>query len=100
VTSGKLIKSQELEKESNIRKNVMRKRSIRKVLLSDEVFDLSEIEENFNDRDYRIEAGEMKPRKNKNLKGSEISSDAVSDFDSRASRVNFWKDINTKDDDY
>ena len=28
---------------------------------------------------------------------SDKSSDAMSDFDSEASRVNFWKDINTKD---
>jgi hypothetical protein len=28
------------------------------------------------------------------------SSDALSSFDSDASRVNFWKDINTKDDEY
>lgn len=24
----------------------------------------------------------------------------MSEFDSEASRINFWKDINTKDDDY
>ena len=74
----------------------MKKRSIRKVLFDDD--NLSDLEENFNERDDRIEAGEMKPRKNK--KDDEISSDAVSEVDSRASRVNFWKDINTKDDEY
>ena len=38
----------------------------------------------------------MKPRKF----GSEKSSDAVSEFDSKTSRINFWKDINTKDEEY
>ena len=78
----------------------MPKRAIRKVVFSDSVSDLSQIEENFNERDVRIAAGEMKPRKGKAKKADDISSDAVSDFDSRASRVNFWKDINTKDDMY
>ena len=42
----------------------------------------------------------MKPRRGGEKLKDEISSDAVSEFDSRASRVNFWKDINTKDDMY
>ena len=78
----------------------MPKREIRKVIFSDSETDLSMIEENFNERDYRIEAGEMKPRRGGKKMNDEISSDAVSEFDSRASRVNFWKDINTKDDMY
>ena len=50
------------------------------VLQDDLSEDLSMIEENFNERDMRIEAGEMRPRKGRNK--SEISSDAVSHFDS------------------
>ena len=28
------------------------------------------------------------------------ASEEMSQFDSQASRINFWKDINTKDEDY
>jgi hypothetical protein len=64
VASAKLINNngdpEEIEK---LRKNIMPKREIRKVVFSDSETDLSMIEENFNERDYRIEAGEMKPRR-------------------------------------
>jgi hypothetical protein len=40
-----------------------RKRSLRKILFKNENVDLSDLEENFNERDARIRAGEMKPRK-------------------------------------
>ena len=37
----------------------------------------------------------MKPRRNRNKdEDEEQSSDAMSRFDSEASRINFWKDIN------
>ena len=62
------------------------------------------IEENFNERDARIKAGEMKPRRkirhNDSSDSADLSSDGMSHFDSDASRVNFWKDINTKDEEY
>lgn len=54
------------------------------------------MELNFNERDDRIEAGDMKPRRELKNEDS-IDSDGMSSFDSRASRVNFWKDINIKD---
>ena len=73
---------------------------MRKAVLGDDISDLSKIEENFNERDDRILAGEMKPRKIRKKRimseiSSSPSSDAMSSFDSEASRVNFWKDINT-----
>lgn len=64
VASVKLLNnngdSEDIEK---LKKGIMPKREIRKVLFSDSESDLSKIEENFNERDDRIAAGEMKPRK-------------------------------------
>ena len=65
------------------------------MVLQEDVSDLSYIENNFNERDARIEAGDMIDQD----KDSQ-DSDQLSSFDSQASRVNFWKDINTKDDEY
>lgn len=71
---------------------------MRQIVLNEDVKDLHNIEENFNERDDRIEAGEMKPRRRLNNEDS-IDSDGMSSFDSKASRINFWKDINLKDDE-
>lgn len=72
--------------------------------MKDEIDDLSEVEENFNERNQRIDSGEMKPRKryiqSKFDESDQVSSDACSVYDSKASRINFWKDINIKDDIY
>ena len=85
------------QKSELIRNKCARKRSARKLVIQEDISDdLSMVEENFNERDLRIQAGEMKPRKG----GIEVSSDGMSDFDDAASRINFWKDINTKDDMY
>ena len=74
---------------------------MRRLVLSEHITELSDLEENFNERDARIEAGDMKPRRRTSYNDSSArSSDAVSSFDSEASRVNFWKDINTKDHEY
>lgn len=69
---------------------------MRQIVLEDDVKDLHKMEENFNERDQRIEAGEMKPRRELKNEDS-VDSDGMSSFDSRASRINFWKDINIKD---
>ena len=43
----------------------------------------------------------MKPRPPKDENGeAQTDSDGMSSFDSEASRINFWKDINTKDENY
>ena len=72
---------------------------MRQIVLEDDVKDLDKIEENFNERDWRIEAGEMKPRRELKNEDS-IDSDGMSSFDSKASRINFWKDINIKDTEF
>ena len=105
VARYKLYKYGDWEKGDLIKDALCRKRSVRKAVLDEDISDLSKIEENFNERDVRIKAGEMKPRKERakkaiGEKSSSSSSDAMSSFDSEASRVNFWKDINTKDDIY
>ena len=82
----------------------MSPQEVRQIVLRDDISDLEKIEENFNERDPRIVAGEMRPRKVKNDEnnnGMESSdSDGMSSFDSAASRINFWKDINTSDQMY
>ena len=60
----------------------MKKQEIRKIVLEDSISNLSELENNFNEREDRIKAGVY-------LDNNEISS-----FDSQASRVNFWKEVN------
>ena len=42
----------------------------RQIVLEDDVKDLHKMEENFNERDQRIEAGEMKPRRELNNEDS------------------------------
>ena len=45
--------------------------------------------------DLRIAAGDIEL----NSAGSVDTSDMMSSFDSESSRINFWKEINIKDDD-
>ena len=67
VASAKLLTNKgDPEEIEKLRKGIMPKREVRKVIFSDSETDLSQIEENFNERDVRIEAGEMKPRRGKN----------------------------------
>tara|TARA_B110000285_G_C15014065_1_gene558030 strand:- start:781 stop:1119 length:339 start_codon:yes stop_codon:yes gene_type:complete len=92
------------EGDRMLKKNMRRRSMRRKVIQEDLSEDISAIEDNFNERDVRIKAGEMKPRRklrhNDSSESDELSSDGMSHFDSDASRVNFWKDINTRDDEY
>ena len=61
----------------------MSERSVRRIVLSSELSDdISDIEENFNERDAREEAGEVFE-----------ANDLMSSFDSQASRQNFWKEL-------
>ena len=91
----------DIELYDQIDENNVKKRDMRRLVLSQDITELSDLEENFNERDARIEAGDMKPRRRASINDSSArSSDALSSFDSDASRVNFWKDINTKDEEY
>ena len=51
------------------------------------------MESNFNEKVERKKAKEQQQH-------DSSSCESLSSFDSQASRVNFWKDINTKDGDY
>lgn len=41
----------------------MSPREVRQIVVRDDISDLEKVEENFNERDPRIIAGDMKPRK-------------------------------------
>ena len=57
-----LVKRNNPQKAELIKDGMVRSRSVRKAVLADDISDLSKVEENFNERDDRIKAGEMKPR--------------------------------------
>jgi hypothetical protein len=63
IAEAKLLQKGDTEEIDKIHKKIMPKKEIRKVLFSDCESDLSLIEANFNERDARIAAGEMLPRK-------------------------------------
>ena len=99
MAAHKSINNSDLTSYLGIENGSLHKRKARKIFFSADIEQLSDLEENFNERDSRILAGEMKPRRRiKGHDSDEVSSDAISNFDSEASRVNFWKDINTRDD--
>ena len=101
MAQHKLVQDGQVELYDQIDENKVKKRDMRRLVLSEDITELSDLEENFNERNARIEAGDMKPRRRASYnESSNRSSDAVSSFDSDASRVNFWKDINTKDEEY
>ena len=51
--------------------------------MDESISNLSEFEKNFNEKNERIKAGELQ----KDI-------DDISSFDSQASRINFWKELN------
>lgn len=57
-----LVKRNNPQKAELVKDGMVRSRSVRKAVLADDISDLSKVEENFNERDDRIKAGEMKPR--------------------------------------
>jgi hypothetical protein len=77
-----------------------------------DIKDLPKLESNFNEKLARKKAKKelKKEERRKNKESSSCDSNSVSvdsssleslsSFDSEASRINFWKDINTKDEDY
>lgn len=65
----------------------LNRKSVRRLVLEDEISDLSCEERNFNERDARKEAGDP------NFKNLEYDSDSHSSFNSDASRINFWRDL-------
>ena len=69
----------------------------------DDIKDLKRIEDNFNEVRERAKAKKLKRKEMIRTISSDESysgSSNLSCFDSEASRVDFWKDINTKDSDY
>ena len=83
VANHLLFKDGDYNKGSEAFHQNLTSRELRKVVLRDDVSDLSKLEENFNERDDRIMAGEMKPRKVKRPDGQySTDSDGMSSFDS------------------
>ncbi|CDW81702.1 UNKNOWN [Stylonychia lemnae] len=62
------------------------------IMQKDEIEDLSELEDNLD--------GKHDSEGNENDSNEETYGSSDSSFDSQASKVAFWKDINTKDSDY
>ena len=97
MAKSKMFEKNQFDKGVDVWNNKLKSRELRQIVLEDDVKDLKQVEENFNERDDRIEAGDMRPRRELRNEDS-VDSDGMSSFDSRASRVNFWKDINIKDE--
>ena len=65
----------------------MKRKSVRKHALEDEISNLSKEERNHNEKDARVAAGDA------SFKKREYDSDSASSFDSEASRINYWRDL-------
>ena len=61
---------------------------IRQIVVQDYIKNLERVENNFDERDARIEAGDTFEYY------QQQDSIEISSYDSHASRVNYWKDIN------
>ena len=56
--------------------------------------------EKYSNRTHGISRGTVDIQELDLISDSESSAEELSEFDSQASRINFWKDINTKDEAY
>lgn len=59
IAKAKLYTSQQGNKALQIENNLVPKKDIRKIVLKDSISNLSLLENNFNERDARIQAGEQ-----------------------------------------
>ncbi len=87
----KALKRNDVITHDQITQNVLRRKSIRRLVLEDEISDLSDLESNLNNRGRSDTSSDNEDA----TTFSEASS-----FDSQVNKVAFWKDINTKDEDY
>ena len=86
IAKNKLLQQKQVETSENI--DQMEDLEIRQIVVKDYIRNLEKIENNFDERDARIEAGD-------NFEYyQQQDSIEISSYDSHASRVNFWKDIN------
>eukprot|EP00347_Sterkiella_histriomuscorum_P019503 403341380 len=88
----KSLKKKDVLTHDQITQRVLRRRSIRRLVLEDEIEDLSDLEDNIEE--------EGRSQSVDDITEDETQNSGNSSFDSQASKVAFWKDINTKDSDY